>query len=195
MANNIQGANPEGATASKINPLLIAGENAAGKTSNLTVEDGVASIKVTGSTIPDTTPVPANLVTALSHLLDSIDVAKMSKGAVTAAHSAITATATSNEIDCRGFNSLLVECAVSAITSGNWVVEVQGSMESGGTLGLFTNLADAAPAGIVNLFKSASMNANGNYVLLFKGITDYVKIVATRTTDGTLTCKVQPMNL
>lgn len=136
-----------------------------------------------------------NLASGLDSSLDTVNVNKMGKGDVTTAHAAITATATSAEIDCRGYNSLLVECAVSDITSGNWVVEVQGSAASGGTLGLYTNLADAAPAGIVNLYKSASMNADGNYILIFKGILDYNKIVATRTTDGTLTCKVQPFNL
>lgn len=136
-----------------------------------------------------------NMATALSKDLDSVDVGKMSKGAVTTAVDAKSATTTSTEIDCRGYNSLLVECAVSAITAGNWVVEVQGCTVSGGTVGLYTNLADAAPAGIVNVFKSAAMNANGNYILIFKGILDYNKVVATRTTDGTITVKVQPINL
>lgn len=151
--------------------------------------------QLSGSNVEEDGSVKVSMTTALSKDFDSMDVAKMSKGAVSVAHAAITATATSAEIDCRGFNALMVECAVSAITSGNWVVEVQGCTITGGTVGLYTNVADATPAGITNLFKSASMNANGNYILIFKGILDFNKVVATRTTDGTLTCKVQPCNL
>lgn len=119
---------------------------------------------------------------------DNIDVSKMSKGTVTTAHSAITATATSVEIDCRGFNAISVECAVSAITSGNWAIEVTGCAITGGTFG---SIWDQNSRKCI----TENLNANGNYNLVYTGIPNYVKIVATRTTDGTLTAKVTPMNL
>lgn len=124
----------------------------------------------------------------MSHI---VKLASKWKGSVTAAHSTITATTTSGEIDCRGFNSILVECAVSAITTGNWVVDVQGTLETGGTVGDCYDLNVATATKLT----TGSINANGNSVYLFRGIPDFVKIKATRTTDGTLTCKVQPLNL
>ena len=136
--------------------------------------------------------VQVTLATTLSSVTDSIDVAKMSKGGVTTAHSAITATATSSEIDCRGFNAISVEMAASALSAGNWVASILGCAVSGGTFGACytprddgTFVAQATPA----------ISANGNTTYYFKGIPNYVKILATRTTDGTLTVKCTPMNL
>ena len=131
---------------------------------------------------------PVSLATALSSTYDTINVDKMSKGNVTTAHNAIVATATSAEIDCRGFNSISVECAVSAIILGNWQIEVHGCAITGGTFGRqFDENAREA--------KVTGLNTNENVTFVFKGIPNYVKIVATRTTDGTLTCKVTPINL
>ncbi len=133
-----------------------------------------------------------DLASALSSEYDTIDVSKMSKGSVTTAHSAITGTATSNEIDCRGFNAISVEMAASALSSGNWVASILGCAVSGGTFGACyspkddgSHVAQATPA----------ISANGNTSYYFKGIPNYTKILATRTTDGTLTCKCTPINL
>jgi len=137
--------------------------------------------------------VPASLATLISaELGDTINVSKMSKGGITVAHNAIVATATSAEIDCRGFNTISVEMAASALSSGNWVGAIHGCAVSGGTFGPCyspkddgTNVAQAI----------AAISANGNTTYYFRGIPNFVKIVATRTTDGTLTCTVTPMNL
>jgi hypothetical protein len=142
--------------------------------------------------VGDTTPLPANLVTLLSSEYDTIDVNRMSKSGVVVAHNAITATATSAEIDCRGYNTISVECAVSAITDGNWLIEVLGSALSGGTFG---NCFAPKDDGTFIQQKTPTLNANGNTTYYFRGIPNYVKIAATRTTDGTLTCRVTPMNL
>jgi len=133
-------------------------------------------------------PMPGTLVTSLSYEYDTIDVAKMSKGGIVVTHNAITATATGDEIDCRGFNAISVECAVSAITSGNWVVEVLGCAVSGGTFGRQwdSNSREA---------KVEDLDSNENFTFAFKEIANYVKIKATRTTDGTLTCTCTPMNI
>lgn len=129
--------------------------------------------------------VPMHLGEVLSYLLDSIDVAKMSKGAVTTAHSAIAATATSAEIDCRGFNSLLVAWSSDA-TDKTWTIGLIGSMTSGGT---FVAHLDAAGAAIVY-----TTDISGWYTVT--GIPDYVKIVATEVDNGaTVSCSVQPFNV
>jgi len=115
----------------------------------------------------------------------------MSKGAVFTAHSAIIATATSVAIDCRGFNMISVECAVSAITSGNWLIEILGCAISDGTFGECYKIRDD---GLELQLKTPAINANSNKVYYFPAIANYIKIKATRTTDGTLTCKVTPFN-
>jgi hypothetical protein len=142
--------------------------------------------------VGNATPLPANLVTLLSSEYDTIDINKMSKSGVVVAHNAITATATSSEIDCRGFNTISVECAVSAITSGNWVIEILGSALSGGTSG---NCFAPKDDGTFVQQKTPLLNTNGTTTYYFRGIPNFVKILATRTTDGTLSCRVTPMNL
>jgi hypothetical protein len=135
---------------------------------------------------------PVSLATQLSSEYDTINVSKMSKGGITVAHNAINASATSAEIDCRGFNTISVECAVSSITSGNWLIEILGDAMSGGTFG---NCFSPKDDGTFVQQKTPILNANGNTTYYFRGIPNYVMIKATRTTDGTLTCKVTPMNL
>ena len=123
----------------------------------------------------------------LSASLDSIDVSKKSKGAVTTAHSAITDTATSVEIDCRGFNSVLIYATVSA--AKNWIFKVQGCMTSGGT---FVDWYEQANTGTMTLM-SYQTNASRGWV--WHGIPDYIKIVATKDEDtAAVTVKVQPFN-
>lgn len=129
-----------------------------------------------------------SLGTALDKDIDSIDVGKMSKGGVTTAHSAITATATSEEIDCRGYNAVLVEVTISA--AFNWTFKVQGCMVSGGP---FVDCYEQANTGVQTLM---SCQCNASRIFLFRGIPDYIKIVATEDEDGaTVTVKVQPLNL
>lgn len=122
----------------------------------------------------------------LDSSLDSIDVDKMSKGAVTVAHSAITDTATSEEIDCRGYNSLLVHfVSDSAILT--WTISVQGAMGSGLT---FVPLLDKATG-----LAASEITTDISGYFTISNIPDYVKIVATKVDDGaTVTVKVQPFN-
>ena len=136
---------------------------------------------------------PVSLATSLSSEYDSIDMAKMSKGGIqTAGLVAVIVTTTSTEIDCRRFNAISVEMACSAFSSGNWVASILGCAISGGTFGQCywpkddgTFVAQATP----------TISTNGNTTYIFRGIPNYVKIAAVRTTDGTLTCTVTPMNL
>lgn len=132
--------------------------------------------------------VDAHLGEVLSYLLDSIDVAKMSKGAVTTAHSTIAETATSAEIDCRGFNSLQVYVGPFSAAE-NWTFKVRGCMTSGGT---FVDWYELANTGVMTLM---SHQCNAAMGFPFRGIPDYVKIVATR--DGgasTVSVIAQPYN-
>jgi hypothetical protein len=130
-----------------------------------------------------------SLATGLSAASDSIDEAKRSKGSVTTAHSAITATTTSTEIDCRGFNAVLVEVAIS-VQVKLWTTKIQGCLSSGGT---FIDWYEMANTGTMTLM-SYQTNASKGFV--FKGIPDYIKIVATEDEDtATYTCRVQPLNL
>lgn len=118
--------------------------------------------------------------------IDDIDVAKMSKGAITTVHDAITATATSAEVDCRGYNSLLVHwVSDSAILT--WVISILGAMGSGLT---FVPLLDKTTG-----LAASEITTDISGFFVISNIPDYVKIVATKTDDGaTVTCKVQPFN-
>ena len=122
----------------------------------------------------------------LDSSLDSIDVDKMSKGAITTAHSAITETATSAEIDCRGYNSLLVHF-VSDASDKTWTISVEGAMGSGLT---FVPLLDKATG-----LAASEITTDISGYFTISNIPDYVKIVATEVDDGaTVTVKVQPFN-
>ncbi|MDD4775156.1 MAG: hypothetical protein PHG75_01495 [Syntrophomonas sp.] len=133
--------------------------------------------------------VAVNLASALDSTYDSINVNKQGKGGVTTAHSAITDTATSAEIDCRGYNAIMLEIVQSAAEA--WTYTVQGCMASGGT---FVDIYEMANTGALALMTVASNTLNR--ILVFKGIPDYVKIVATEVAGtATVTVKVQPCNL
>jgi hypothetical protein len=113
---------------------------------------------------------------------------KLVKGSVTTAHSAITATATSAEIDCSGFNSVLLELTQSAAEA--WTYTVQGCMTSGGT---FVDVYELANTGSLALMTVASNTLNR--IVAFKGIPNYIKIVATEVAGtATISVKVQPFN-
>jgi hypothetical protein len=135
--------------------------------------------------------IPVSLATRLNSTVDSIDVARQAKGSVTVALSSIVVTTQSSEIDCRGFNAASVECALAASTAGSYVVSVQGCAISGGTFGNCYSLKDD---GSHVAMATPSMSVNGNYTYHFRGIPNYIKVTGTRSTDGTLTCKVTPMN-
>lgn len=112
----------------------------------------------------------------------------IAKGDVTTAIDAKAATTTSNEIDCRGFNSIIVESIVSG--TGNWALDVMGCAVTGGTFGDCYSQQDAGTFTKMTV----TQNADGTRNCIFKGIPNYVKIEATRTA-GTITVKVTPINL
>lgn len=124
-----------------------------------------------------------NSDTILSSAVDSIDIAKISKGsylnAATTGISAVTATTTSNEINASGYNTVLIEASISVAVK-NWTFKIQGCFVSAGT---FIDILDM------------SYQTNVSKIFMFKGIPDYIKIVATEDEDGaTVSVKAQLLN-
>lgn len=119
-------------------------------------------------------------------MINQID--KLLKGNVTKAHDTIDATATSKPIDCRGYNSIMVQAILSA--TQNWTFKLQGSMNEQGT---YTDLYEQANSGSM---VAMSYQTNASKMFLFKGIPDWVKVVATEDVTGaTATVYVQPLNV
>ena len=115
------------------------------------------------------------------------DVYMMSKGNVTLALKDKTATSTSDPIDARGYNAVLVYFTTSA--KNNWTVKVQGCDTRNGT---YADVYEQANTGAM---AAMSYQLDANKIFLFKGIPDWIKIVATEDVDGaTVTVKVQPLN-
>lgn len=97
-------------------------------------------------------------------------------------HSAIAATATSSEIDCRFYNGILLEVSISG--TGTWKADIKGSMVSGNS---FVDVYDGST-------QMTSGNLTTSRIFYFKGVPDYIKVVATEVSDGaTCTIKVQPL--
>lgn len=123
------------------------------------------------------------LTGAISSARMQVDI-KGTKGSVTTAHNAITATTTSNEINCSGYNALLVETVVT-IAVKNWTTKVTGCLSTGGTFG--------------NCYEGTTLmssQTNSSKIVVWKGIPNFVKIVATEDEDtGTCTVRVQPINI
>ena len=118
-----------------------------------------------------------------------MDIDKINKGNVITAHSAITTTTTSARIDCRGKNSISIQTLISVATK-NWTFKVQGSMTENGT---YTDWYELANTGVMT---PMSFQTNASKGFAFKGIPDWVKIVATEDEDGaTVTVYAQPINL
>jgi hypothetical protein len=117
----------------------------------------------------------------------------MSKGAYLSAvalgMSAKTATTTSSEIDARGYNAILISIAIS-VQVKNWTTKLQGAFVSTGT---YFDLYEMANTGTMTLM---SYQTNASKMFLFKGIPDYVKIVATEDEDtSTMSIEAQLLNV
>ena len=117
--------------------------------------------------------------------MSQIQIEKCLKGNVITVHSAIEATATSDPVDCRGYNALLVYFDTSA--ANNWTIKVQGAPSRNGT---YADVYELANTGSM---AAMSYQLNADRVFIFKGIPDWVKVVATEDVNGaTVTVKVQP---
>jgi hypothetical protein len=117
-----------------------------------------------------------------------VSLTEMVKGNVTTVHSAITATATSAKVDCRGRNAVLVDFTISG--AANWTIAIQGSLTEQGTYKQCYELANTGTQ------TAMSYQLNSNRVFLFKGIPDWIKVVATEDAGAeTVTVSVQPLNV
>ena len=174
----LTGSNVEQAPGSTIpaSGVLIGGEDASGDF-QVPIIDANKNIGVN--------PAP------LSKDIDSVDVAKMSKGGLLGAlgfvHSEITASvllADCDELDCSGYNSVSVAAEIT-IAEKNWTFAIYGCHVSGGT---FIPWDDGATA------MSRQINASRGWT--WKGIPSYIKIVPTENEDGaTVTVTAQPLNV
>lgn len=117
-----------------------------------------------------------------------VDISKIEKGSGINVFTAIDKTTTSAPIDARGYNAVLVKIAVSAAV--NWTVKLQGSFDRNGT---YVDVYEMANTGVAALM---SYQTAADMIILFKGIPDYIKVVATEDVDGaTCTVDIQLLNV
>lgn len=107
------------------------------------------------------------------------------RGTVITAHNAISATATSAEIDLGDFN--FIDLSASITGTGTWNVNVQGRFNSSGTyMDLYNSAGDQITLG----------NLSSNLMKQGLKVPRYIQIIATEIVDGaTLTIRVQPVIL
>jgi len=132
------------------------------------------------------------LQNTLDYNNDSIDVARHSKASPVGIFSGITATTTGANISCTGCNGILIEYEATAITSGNLVVKLTGNVNS--ATGTFKDIYSTKTGSEV--LYSTTITANQSRQVVFgPGLPDNVKVVSTKTTDGTLSLTAQPIHL
>lgn len=114
-----------------------------------------------------------------------MEIDQIMKGNVATVHNGISATATSGQIDCRGFDAVLVSILISG--EGTWKIDLQGRLNSADT---FIDVYDNNDAQLT------TGNLTASKMKLFIAIPDTIRIVATLV-SGTATCtvKVQPVNV
>lgn len=113
---------------------------------------------------------------------------ELMRGIVTTVHSAITSTATSAAVDCRGFNGVLIDFTISG--AANWTISITGCDEATGT---FKPVYEQVNTGTMTLL---SYQLNSNRIFGFKGVPNYIKVVATEDAGAeTVTVKAQPIKL
>jgi hypothetical protein len=107
--------------------------------------------------------------------------------------SAVTATTTSDAINVKYAKKIVLMLTCAAQSSGNGVFTVSGSVDNGTTYVALAILRDNV-VGINTLVASKTLSANGTAIValdLESGFAfDYLKVTATRTTDGTYSAKI-----
>lgn len=114
---------------------------------------------------------------------------ELMRGPVTTTHAAGTAVSTTSDaVDCRGFNGVLIDFAITG--AANWTISITGCDTSTGT---FKNVYEQANTGAM---VQMSYQLNSNRIFVFKGVPNYIKVVATEDVNGqTVTIKAQPIKL
>lgn len=84
---------------------------------------------------------------------------------------AVAITTTTDEIDTRGFNAIIVQNIIT-VAAKLWTVKLVGSMITGGT---FSDVYDGATL--------RSMQTSGNKMVIWKGLPPFIKLVDTEDED------------
>ena len=112
-----------------------------------------------------------------------VNIIGMYKAKEVTAHNAITATATSSAVDCKGFRKAILTFDITG--SGDWTLTVNKSDSTGTTI----VAADSTVTGGVK----ANVTADTWYIL--DPAPDWITITATENSGtATVTVKVQPYN-
>ena len=86
-------------------------------------------------------------------------------------HNAISASATSAEINTKGYNAIIIQTVIT-VAAKNWTTKILGSLVSGGT---FSDFYDNGTL--------CSFQTNSGKVMLFKGLPQFIKIDMTEDED------------
>lgn len=90
-------------------------------------------------------------------------------------------TTTSGPLDAHGKNAVLVKIVLSG--TANWTISVQGAFNRNDT---YIDLYELANTGAM---AKMTYQTNSSKMILFKGIPNWIKIVATEDVDGE-TCSI-----
>lgn len=117
-----------------------------------------------------------------------VDINAIVKGSKLATIATTDATKTSDPIDARGFNAVLVKITLSG--AANWTIKLQGAFNRNDA---YLDIYEQANTGT---FVAMSHQTNASKMILFKGISDWIKVVATEDVDGqTCSVEVQLLNV
>jgi hypothetical protein len=117
-----------------------------------------------------------------------VDINAIVKGSKITAITATDATKTSDPIDARGYNAVLLKITLSG--AANWTVKLQGAFSRNDT---YADIYEQANTGS---FVAMSHQTNASKMILFKGIPDYIRVVATEDVNGqTCSVDVQLLNV
>lgn len=117
-----------------------------------------------------------------------VGIDSVEKGSPVTIINDVAATTTSAPIDAKGKNAVLVKITLSA--ANNWTVKLQGCFTRNGT---YVDLYEQANTG--NMV-TMSHQTNINKMILFKGIPNWIKVVATEDVDGAkCTVEIQLLNV
>jgi hypothetical protein len=106
-----------------------------------------------------------------------VDINSIEKSSPITVISEAAATTTSMPIDARGKNAVLLKINIEG-AAANWTVKLQGSFTRNGT---YLDLYEQANTGNMVVM---SHQTNASMMILFKGIPDWIKVVATEDEAG-----------
>lgn len=153
-----------------------------------TASIGDVGLQVGGVDVSDTNPIPANLVTALSSDYDTMNVNKMSKGAIlqTTGIAATVALADCTERDFRNYSAANVQVEVTAGSGSTWSIALYGAHTSGGTF-----LPQYDENGTQKIMTGITTGQGWTWPVVGA---NYIKLVPTETVNGsTITITVTPI--